>query len=115
MLDVKMPKIDGFELYQQMKKIDGKAKVCFMTAFDTRKDNLKMLSTYFNNNNDSNNGSNNSSSNNAIDNDNDQHIIQKPISMDDLIIQIDVVHLNQDRHLYRLGNFTNVEGFLSSR
>ena len=27
-----MPGIDGFHLYQKMKKIDNKIKVCFLTA-----------------------------------------------------------------------------------
>src|SRR5919202_7072168 len=31
-LDIKMPKMDGFELYDQIKKIDDKSKVCFLTA-----------------------------------------------------------------------------------
>jgi CheY-like chemotaxis protein len=31
-LDIKMPKMDGFELYDQIKKIDYNAKVCFLTA-----------------------------------------------------------------------------------
>ena len=31
-LDVKMPNINGFELYRQIKKIDDKAKVCFLTG-----------------------------------------------------------------------------------
>jgi DNA-binding response OmpR family regulator len=32
MLDIKMPKMDGFELYREIKKKDNKAKVCFLTA-----------------------------------------------------------------------------------
>jgi DNA-binding response OmpR family regulator len=32
LLDIKMPVIDGFHLYQEMKKIDSKVKVCFLTA-----------------------------------------------------------------------------------
>jgi two-component system, OmpR family, response regulator ChvI len=32
LLDIKMPKMNGFELYRQIKKIDDKAKVCFLTA-----------------------------------------------------------------------------------
>jgi DNA-binding response OmpR family regulator len=31
-LDIKMPNMNGFELYRQIKKIDDKAKVCFLTA-----------------------------------------------------------------------------------
>jgi DNA-binding response OmpR family regulator len=31
-LDIKMPLMDGFELYSEIKKIDSKAKVCFLTA-----------------------------------------------------------------------------------
>jgi DNA-binding response OmpR family regulator len=31
-LDIKMPKMDGFELYDEIKKKDQKAKVCFLTA-----------------------------------------------------------------------------------
>ena len=34
LLDVKMPKMNGFELYQEMEKIDNKVKVCFITAFE---------------------------------------------------------------------------------
>jgi DNA-binding response OmpR family regulator len=30
--DIKMPKMNGFELYRQIKKIDDKVKVCFLTA-----------------------------------------------------------------------------------
>jgi CheY-like chemotaxis protein len=32
LLDVMMPKMDGFELYNQLKKIDDDIKVCFLTA-----------------------------------------------------------------------------------
>jgi DNA-binding response OmpR family regulator len=31
-LDIKMPKMDGFELYQELKKKDNDVKVCFLTA-----------------------------------------------------------------------------------
>jgi DNA-binding response OmpR family regulator len=31
-LDVKMPQMDGFELYREIKKVDKKAKICFLTA-----------------------------------------------------------------------------------
>ena len=32
LLDIKMPAINGLDLYQEMKKIDDKVKVCFLTA-----------------------------------------------------------------------------------
>jgi CheY-like chemotaxis protein len=32
LLDIKMPEMDGFHLYLEMKKIDNKVKVCFLTA-----------------------------------------------------------------------------------
>jgi DNA-binding response OmpR family regulator len=31
-LDIKMPNMDGFELYLEIKKIDTNANVCFLTA-----------------------------------------------------------------------------------
>ncbi|MGB6529842.1 MAG: response regulator [Candidatus Nitrosopolaris sp.] len=32
LLDIKMPEMDGFHLYKEMKKIDNNVKVCFLTA-----------------------------------------------------------------------------------
>jgi DNA-binding response OmpR family regulator len=34
MLDIMMPKMNGFELYEQLKRADPGAKVCFLTASD---------------------------------------------------------------------------------
>jgi DNA-binding response OmpR family regulator len=31
-VDVKMPKMSGFELYEELKKKDNNAKICFLTA-----------------------------------------------------------------------------------
>jgi DNA-binding response OmpR family regulator len=31
-LDIKMPKMHGFELYREIKRVDDKVKVCFLTA-----------------------------------------------------------------------------------
>ena len=31
-LDIKMPNMNGFQLYREIKKIDDKVKVCFLTA-----------------------------------------------------------------------------------
>src|SRR3954447_25629445 len=41
LLDVRMPKMNGFELYQEIEKIDKKAKVCFITAFEVYYQALK--------------------------------------------------------------------------
>jgi DNA-binding response OmpR family regulator len=32
LLDIKMPDMDGLRLYQEIKKIDSRVKVCFLTA-----------------------------------------------------------------------------------
>jgi two-component system catabolic regulation response regulator CreB/two-component system response regulator ChvI len=34
LLDIKMPEINGFELYRRLKSIDRDVKVCFFTAFE---------------------------------------------------------------------------------
>jgi two-component system, OmpR family, response regulator ChvI len=34
MIDVTMPKMNGFELYHEIRKLDDKVKVCFLTAGD---------------------------------------------------------------------------------
>jgi DNA-binding response OmpR family regulator len=31
-LDIKMPDMNGFELYREIKKIDNKVKICFLTG-----------------------------------------------------------------------------------
>jgi len=33
-LDVKMPEMDGFSLYEKIKKLDDKVIICFLTAVD---------------------------------------------------------------------------------
>ncbi|MFZ0741436.1 MAG: response regulator [Nitrososphaeraceae archaeon] len=32
-LDIKMPDMNGFELYEEIRKLDNKVKACFLTAF----------------------------------------------------------------------------------
>jgi two-component system catabolic regulation response regulator CreB/two-component system response regulator ChvI len=34
LLDIRMPGTNGFQLYKEMRKIDSKPKVCFITAFE---------------------------------------------------------------------------------
>jgi CheY-like chemotaxis protein len=33
-IDIVMPEMDGFSLYEEIRKIDNKVKVCFITAFE---------------------------------------------------------------------------------
>jgi two-component system, OmpR family, response regulator ChvI len=42
LIDISMPKMNGFELYEELAKIDRyKAKVCVMTASEMRCDEFK--------------------------------------------------------------------------
>jgi two-component system, OmpR family, response regulator ChvI len=59
-----MPKMNGFELYNEIRKIDSRVKVCFITAFDIQKEALKAAMPELN-------------AQKAV-------IIKKPIKMDDL-------------------------------
>ena len=34
LLDIRMPAMNGFELYDKIKRIDNKVKVCFTSAYD---------------------------------------------------------------------------------
>lgn len=47
LLDIRMPRINGFQLYREIRKKDGRADVCFMTAFDVYKNEFeKMFPSY---------------------------------------------------------------------
>ena len=66
-LDIKMPKMDGFELYIKIREQDPKAKICFLTAITTfnedfRKTRLALGKTI-----------------------NEDYFIQKPVEMEDLV------------------------------
>lgn len=41
LLDVRMPVMNGFLLYQRLREIDNNCKVCFITAFEIYYDSLK--------------------------------------------------------------------------
>ena len=43
LLDVRMPRMTGFELYKEIMKIDNKVKVCFLTAYDLSYDEFRRL------------------------------------------------------------------------
>lgn len=41
--DIKMPNLTGFELYHEIRKVDGKIKVAFMTAFDIYRNEFEKM------------------------------------------------------------------------
>jgi DNA-binding response OmpR family regulator len=43
LLDVKMPRLNGFELYEKIKQIDGKVKACFITANEVYYESLREI------------------------------------------------------------------------
>jgi DNA-binding response OmpR family regulator len=73
LIDIKMPKINGYELYNEIRKINDKVKVCFITAFDIQKgeehsDSMVRI---------------------AVSNDKDKPVvIQKPIAIEELVKRI---------------------------
>jgi CheY-like chemotaxis protein len=70
-----MPKMNGLELFRKIRKVDDKIKVCFITAFDVSRGELKKESL---------------SSSNTTDQDKGEEldikcIIQKPIDIYNLV------------------------------
>ena len=43
LIDIKMPKMNGFDLYRQIRKLDDKVNICFMTAFDIKEEDIKAI------------------------------------------------------------------------
>jgi DNA-binding NtrC family response regulator len=67
LIDIRMPCMDGFELYEELKKIDPDVKVCFLTASEMYHEEVREKDY--------------SNSSNYV-------FIQKPILTDDLITEI---------------------------
>ena len=71
-LDIKMPNMNGFDLYDAIRKVDNKAKACFLTAFGegyTEEFERRFPSSLFS----------------------DITFIRKPIRMDDLVKKVNEV------------------------
>jgi DNA-binding NtrC family response regulator len=68
LIDIMMPKMGGFELYEQLKKIDPDAKVCFLTASEMYHHEVREVEHC------------------AL---NEDLFLQKPISNEDLVREID--------------------------
>jgi two-component system catabolic regulation response regulator CreB/two-component system response regulator ChvI len=43
LLDIRMPSMNGFDLYKKLIKIDSNIKVCFITAFEMYEEEFKKL------------------------------------------------------------------------
>lgn len=43
LLDIRMPGLNGFELYREIHKMDGKVKICFLTAFEIYFDEFRKM------------------------------------------------------------------------
>jgi two-component system, OmpR family, response regulator ChvI len=42
-LDIKMPQINGFQLYRKLRSIDLKIRVCFLTAYEIYQDEFRKV------------------------------------------------------------------------
>ena len=42
LLDINMPKMNGYELYKEIRKLDNKVKVCFLTASEIYDEGLRI-------------------------------------------------------------------------
>jgi DNA-binding response OmpR family regulator len=71
LLDIRMPKMDGFELYQKMKEIDSNVKICFLTASELFYEEYRRLDAYP-----------------TLDK---EYFIQKPIRSEELIHQLNEI------------------------
>ena len=46
LLDIKMPKMNGFDLYQKIMEIEGNVKICFLTASELFYEDYRRLDAY---------------------------------------------------------------------
>ena len=78
--DIKMPTINGYELYEKLKKRDDKVKVCFLTAYSEHY--TEEFKTRF------------TSSSSLVDN---ISFIRKPIMLDDLVKIVNEIVIRTDK------------------
>jgi DNA-binding response OmpR family regulator len=71
LLDIRMPKINGFDFYQKIREIDSNVKICFLTASEWFYEEFRRLDTHP-----------------TVDK---EHFIQKPFRSEELIRQLNKV------------------------
>ena len=77
-LDIKMPKMDGFQLYDRIRQKDRKTKICFLTASEMFYESLRQARNLIG------------------DVLGEQYFIQKPIKTDELIRRLtDLINFPQ--------------------
>ena len=69
-IDIVMPEMDGFDLYEEIRKIDNKVHVCFITAFEVNYQALRAVFPA------------------ATTTDDIGCFIRKPVDLDDLVKRI---------------------------
>ena len=75
LLDIKMPNMNGLDLYQKMKEIDSNVKICFLTASELFYEEYRRLDAYP-----------------SLDK---AHFVQKPFRSEELIRKInEIMHSN---------------------
>jgi two-component system response regulator ChvI len=73
LLDIRMPKMNGFELYQKMREIDRNVKACFLTASEVFYEEYRRRDD------------------DAYPGLDKEHFIQKPVRTEELIRQLNEI------------------------
>jgi YesN/AraC family two-component response regulator len=76
-LDIKMPKMDGFELYIKIREKDPKVKICFLTASELFYEEFR------------------NARHKLGERIGEEYFIQKPIKTDDLLKKINTLIMNK--------------------
>ena len=45
LIDIRMPEMNGFQLYNEMRKINSRVRVCFITAFDIQQTDMETIAS----------------------------------------------------------------------
>jgi two-component system, OmpR family, response regulator ChvI len=67
LIDIRMPDMSGFQLYNEMKKVDRRVRVCFITAFDIQQTDMETI---------------------ASSNKKSLNLIRKPITIEEMVEEI---------------------------